>query len=137
MKFEGEYIIGVKDIGKNNKITNYAILSFLEEVASTHSSTVGYGVNDIEIKKKVWLLMDWKLKVFERPKYGDKIVLKTWARPIKKHAFYTYRDFQIFLNNLYMSLLMLTHGRHITIIIQIVAQTFGLVYTFFVFIQFF
>ena len=98
MKFEGEYLVGIRDIGIDNKITNLAILSFLQEIASTHSNEVGYGVNDIENKKKVWLLMDWKLQVFERPKYSDKLLIKTWARPIEKHIFYTYRDFEIFLN---------------------------------------
>ena len=98
MKFEEEYTVGVKDIRLDNKATNFAILSFLEEVASSHSSTVGYGVNDINEKKKVWLLMDWKLQVFERPRYGDKLLVKTWGRPIEKHIFYTYRDFEVFLN---------------------------------------
>ena len=60
MKFEREYAVGVKDIGINNQMTNLGFLSFLEEIASTHSNVVGYGVNDIETKKKVWLLMDWK-----------------------------------------------------------------------------
>ncbi len=95
MKFEAEYIVGVRDIGINNEMTNLAILNVLEEVASTHSASVGYGVNDIPIKKRVWFIMDWKLKVLERPKYGDKLTLKTWARPIDKHVFYTYRDFEI------------------------------------------
>ena len=97
MKFESEYFVGIKDIGKNGLMTNFAFLSSLEEIASLHSSKVGYGVNDIEIKKRVWILMDWKLKVFERPKYGDKILLKTWARPINKHIFYTYRDFSVYI----------------------------------------
>ena len=99
MKFERKYVVGVRDIGKDNKITNFAILSFLEEIASLHSATVGYGVNDIETKKKVWILMDWKLKVIERPKYGDELVINTWARPISKHVFYTYRDFEVYCNN--------------------------------------
>ena len=42
--------------------------------------------------------MDWKLQVFERPRYGDKLLVKTWGRPIEKHIFYTYRDFEVFLN---------------------------------------
>lgn len=96
MKFEREYVVGVKDIGINNQMTNFAFLSFLEEIASTHSSSVGYGVNDVETKKKVWLLMDWKLKILERPKYGDTLNVKTWARPLEKNVFYTYRDFEIF-----------------------------------------
>lgn len=96
MKFEKEYFIGIKDIGKENQVTNAGFLSFLEEIASNHSATVGYGVNDIQTKNKVWLLMDWKLQVFERPQYGEALKIKTWARPIEKHFFYTYRDFEVF-----------------------------------------
>ena len=84
MKFEKEYFVGIKDIGKENHATNAGFLSFLEEIASNHSATVGYGVNDIQTKNKVWLLMDWKLQVFERPQYGDALKIKTWARPIEK-----------------------------------------------------
>ena len=51
MKFEKEYSVGIKDIGTKNQMTNYAFLSFLEEIASSHSNQVGYGVNDIEEKK--------------------------------------------------------------------------------------
>ena len=97
MKFEKQYTVGIKDIGNENHVTNAGFLSFLEEIASNHSNTVGYGVNDIPIKKKVWLLMDWKLQVLERPQYGEKLTIKTWARPIEKHFFYTYRDFEVFL----------------------------------------
>lgn len=96
MKFEREYYVGVKDIGIKNQMTNYGFLSILEEIASTHSDKVGYGVNDIEEKKKVWLLMDWKLQVFERPTYGTIVKVKTWARPITKRPFSTYRDFEVF-----------------------------------------
>lgn len=96
MKFEKEYFVGIKDIGKENHVTNAGFLSFLEEIASNHSATVGYGVNDIQSKNKVWLLMDWKLQVFERPQYGEALKIKTWARPIEKHIFYTYRDFEVF-----------------------------------------
>ena len=98
MKFEREYYVGIKDVGLNNKMSNYGILSCLEEIASSHSDKVGYGVNDIESKKKVWLLMDWKLKVIERPEYGSKIKVETWARPIEKRPFSTYRDFKMFNN---------------------------------------
>ena len=98
MKFEREYYVGIKDIGLDNKMSNYGMLSILEEVASTHSDTVGYGVNDINTKKKVWILMDWKLQILKRPNYGSILKVKTWARPIEKKPFYTYRDFEVFEN---------------------------------------
>lgn len=96
MKFEREYYVGIKDIGTNNKISNYGMLSILEEIASTQSNIAGFGVNDIETKKKVWLLMDWKLQILERPKYGSTIKVTTWARQISKRPFSTHRDFEVF-----------------------------------------
>ena len=96
MKFEQNYVVGIKNIGISNKMTNYAFLSLLEEIACSHSATIGYGVNDVETKKRAWILMDWKLQVIERPIYGEKLTIKTWARPIEKHIYYTYRDFQVF-----------------------------------------
>ena len=99
MKYERQEIIGVKDVGTKNQLTNYAILSFLEEIGSTHSSLCGYGVNDIKTKHKAWILMDWKLKVLKRPKYGEILDIKTWARPIKQIQFYTYRDYEVYCQN--------------------------------------
>lgn len=96
MKFEKQFTVGVKDVGKSKQMTNYAFLSFLEEIASFHSNLCGYGVNDIDTKGKAWILMDWKLKVIKRPKYAEEITIKTWARPIEKHVFFTYRDFEVF-----------------------------------------
>ena len=85
MKFERDYIIGIEDIGKNNQITNLGYLKYLEEIACSHSATCGYGANDIETKRKAWLLMDWKLKVLDRPIYENIITVKTWARKIKQN----------------------------------------------------
>ena len=96
MKFERDYLIGVEDVGKNNQITNLAYLKYLEEIACSHSATCGFGVNDIETKKKAWLLMDWKLKVIKRPIYENRLKIKTWTRPISNNSFFSYRDFEVF-----------------------------------------
>lgn len=96
MILEQEFKVGIKDIGINNKMTNIAFLSFLQEIGCYHSDLAGFGINDIERTRKAWLLTDWKLQVLDRPKYGDKIKVKTWARPIEKNNFYTYRDFEMY-----------------------------------------
>ena len=98
MKFEKEFNIGITDIGINNNATNIAILKYLEDIGCMHSDLVGLGVNNIENTKKSWLLMDWNLKIIKRPKYADKILIKTWARPCKKNPFCTYRDYEVYLN---------------------------------------
>lgn len=39
MKFEQDFKIGIREIGLENEITNYGILSFLEDIATYHSDT--------------------------------------------------------------------------------------------------
>ena len=99
MKFETTHIVGVEDIGLNNQMKNFAFLSCIEEIACAHSATCGYGVNDIDTKKRAWLLMDWKLKIYKRPIYNDKILIKTWARDLGRNSYFSYRDFEIYLND--------------------------------------
>ena len=96
MKYEKAYTVGTREMGKKNKLTNYGILAFLEDVASNHSDDVGYGVKDIYTKKRAWLLLDWRLEVNIRPPFGEKILVKTWATEIEKDFVHNvYRDFEI------------------------------------------
>ncbi len=99
MKFEKTFTVGAREMGISNKITNYGILAFLEDVASNHSDTVGYGVKDIPVKKKAWFLMDWDLEVFSRPSFGKRIYTKTWATKMDKPSFHVYRHFEVLDEN--------------------------------------
>ena len=42
MKFEKDYMVGVKNIGVNSSITYYGFLSAMEEIASLHSESLGW-----------------------------------------------------------------------------------------------
>lgn len=86
--------IGFRDVGKSNKITNRALLGFMEDTAGMHSNLVGYGLNNIKKTGLTWVLLNWKVKVFSRPIYGQNITVETWARNAEK--FYTFRDFKVY-----------------------------------------
>lgn len=94
MIFEHNFEMGLKDIGKNNLMKNRAMLEMFENIGGYHSDIVGYGANDTKKTKVVWILFDWKLKVINRPKYGQTIHIKTWGRDMLKA--YTYRDFELY-----------------------------------------
>lgn len=87
------YKIGIRDITENVEVRNKSILGFLEEIGCKHSDKAGYGVLDIKGNKLVWVLLDWKLEVIKRPKYGQTITINTWSKDAKKC--YCYRDFEI------------------------------------------
>lgn len=88
-----KYKIGIRDINENAEVRNKAILGYLEEIGCKHSDKAGYGVLDIKSNKLVWVLLDWKLEIIKRPKYGQIITINTWSKEAKKC--YCHRDFEI------------------------------------------
>lgn len=97
MIFERDYKVEVRDISIDKKATNKALMKYLEAIACSHSDEVGYGIYGIDTKKVVWILLDWKVKILERPNYSQKVHVKTWSRKIDKCC--AYRDFQIYDEN--------------------------------------
>ena len=96
MKIEQTYKLGLREVGMKNKLTNYGILAFLEDIATYHSGLVGYGVEDIEKNKGAFLILDWNLEVYNRLKFNDTVKVKTYALPIEKPCFHCYRNFDIY-----------------------------------------
>lgn len=94
MIVENEYTVKLSEIDKSNKVTNKAILSYLEDVGGKHSNIAGYGILDIPKTHLTWLLLEWKLQVIRRPNYNEKIKVTTWSKDIVKC--YAYRDFEVF-----------------------------------------
>ena len=99
MKFEQKYTIGIREINLKNQLSNYGILAFLEDIATSHSNTVGYGVKDVPIKKGAWLLMDWQLEVKNRPAFDETITVKTYAVSSNKPSYHSYRNFELYDKN--------------------------------------
>lgn len=97
MIYKGKFKLGLKDIGKDNKIKNRSILEFLENIGAYHSDEVGYGVNEIPKTNVSWILLDWQLNVINRPVYGQTIEVHTWGRGMNK--FFTFRDYEIYDEN--------------------------------------
>ena len=93
-KFEHKFEIGFRDVGKSNTLTNKGLIGFLEDIAGMHSNQVGFGLNNIDNTGLTWVLLNWKIRIFTRPLYGESIYIKTWARNTIK--FYTFRDFEVY-----------------------------------------
>ena len=97
MILEKKYTIGIKDIGASNSITNKGFLNMLEDIACLHSNIAGYGLNQIPDTHISWILLNWKVSIYDRPKYNSILTIKTWSR--KGNKFFTFRDFEIYDEN--------------------------------------
>ena len=93
MIVEEGYRIKLSDINRENKATNKAILSYLEDVGGKHSDIAGYGILDIPRTHLSWILIEWKLQVIRRPNYGENIRATTWSKNAIRC--YAYRDFKV------------------------------------------
>lgn len=84
------------DVDKNNKLTNRAILNFMQDVAGEHAESLHDGLNDKEVTKTAWIILNWKLEVIKRPKYNETIEVSTWVSTIDKY--FSIREFEIKCN---------------------------------------
>ena len=93
MYVEQKFFVGLQDIDISNKITNKAILSFLEDAGGIHSNIAGYGLKDIKRTNLSWIILNWKLQVLKRAEYADTITVRTWSSSTDK--LFAYRDFEV------------------------------------------
>lgn len=94
MIFKTTFQTGFCDINKDKKITNRAILKYLEECSGRHSDTVKNGVADIIDDGITWVLLSWNLKVLNRPSYNSELTVHTYISGTTK--LYVYRDFEVY-----------------------------------------
>ena len=92
MVFNNKYVVGIEQVGVGNMITNKAILSIMEDIASLHSANVGFGLMDITRTQKGWILLDWQLKIIRRPLYNETLDVYTWSRKCERA--WAFRDFE-------------------------------------------
>lgn len=94
MIYECEKILGFEDVGKSNKMSNIAVIRAFENAAGMHSEKVNWGLNSIDRTGISWILLGWKVKIINRPKYNEKLLIKTWGRDSNKA--FTYRDYELY-----------------------------------------
>lgn len=82
------------DVDKNNKLSNRAIINFMQGIAGNHADSLGDGLKDKDKTHIAWLLLNWKVRVFNRPECEEKIKLNTWARVMDKC--FSWREFEIY-----------------------------------------
>lgn len=94
-----EYVkIPLKDVEKDNVISDRGILEVFENVATHHSDSLNDGVNAVKEKGRAWVLIDWKVQVISRPHYGETFRVDTWSREnnIQDRKIATHRDFEMY-----------------------------------------
>lgn len=92
--YEHMYTIDYIDINENNELTTRNFIKYMQEISGEHSTSVGYGLDDLLKVNMAWIILNWRVKIFSRPSCKDKIIIKTWIRGFDK--IYSFREFEIY-----------------------------------------
>lgn len=91
--FEHDFLVEYVDIDNNNRLSNYGFLKLLQEIGCLHASKLKFGLDNAQDTGFVWILLDWKLKVFSRPCWNSKLHIRTW--PSKMDLASCFRDYEV------------------------------------------
>lgn len=91
--YSKDFTITLPDVGESASITNKGFLKIFQEIGAIHSSMFGLGLNDVKKTGLFWILLNWKLKVFSRPKWNETVNVSTWCS--RYTNLYFYRDFKV------------------------------------------
>lgn len=91
--FSQKFFIGYSDIDRNNKIKLSKVVDLLQNTATSHSKTVGYGTEEMMQRKQGWLVLAWKVKIIKYPTADMYVEVRTWSK--KNKGLHAYRDFEI------------------------------------------
>lgn len=92
-EFKTDYLIDYHGLDTNLKISTPRLIDYLQESAVRHSDWAGYSMDWFTRQMKGWLILNWDLKIFDYPKWNEKITVKTW--PCLFKGIIAYRGFEI------------------------------------------
>lgn len=98
MIIEKEYHTALEDFRKSGEMEIISMLRLFEGAGNKHSDSCGDGILSRTNNGNAWVLTDWYLEINKYPKYGDKILAKTWSEQLNS-LFTCGRDFQLYCND--------------------------------------
>ena len=94
MIFEHKFYVYTSDVNTDLRVTNKTILGWMEDVGALHSDAAGCGTANLEETRLSWVIIQWKVKIFRRMRYGETITVKTWVPGTKR--LYTFREYAFY-----------------------------------------
>lgn len=93
MRKEKHHKIGFFDVDRHYKLSIQSVARFFQEIAVSHSTSVGVGPDVLSEKGVGWFLNRLEIEFFRYPVLGEDIKITTWSRGFKRYK--AYRDYRI------------------------------------------
>ena len=83
MKLEQEFFVGVQDVDDKKRITNKALIEMISNISMLHGVRTGQ-TNAEGVSVISWIVLGWKLEVYDRPSMFTTLRVQTWAQQYGK-----------------------------------------------------
>ena len=83
MQATQKFFVGLQDVGQGGLITNKALIEALSNAANVHGLMVGQSTGDKDISHLSWVVLNWKMEVYQRPSACDIFEVVTWGQSYK------------------------------------------------------
>ena len=94
--FSDEFRIHTYEVDARGQITLPMLCRFMQETASHHASTLGFGYEDLMKNEHIWVLTALRIHMLRYPHWKETLTVQTW--PTIHERLYYWRDFK-FLND--------------------------------------
>ena len=88
---ECEYVVRFDDMDNERKLSNIALLKYLEEPGGVQTNQI---FGSMLTPKGVWILLAWRVKKLKEISWNEKLKIKTW--PAKNSQLYCIRNFELY-----------------------------------------
>ena len=92
--YEEKINLKYSEIDQNLAMKPFALLNFLQDIASKNAEDLGFGYSFIHPKNYAWFLIKYRMEFEEYPFDIQELVLKTEPRGYNK--LFAFRDFELF-----------------------------------------
>ena len=92
--YQENITVKYSEIDQNLAMKPFALLNFLQDIASKNAEDWGFGYSYIHPKNYAWFLIKYRMEFEEYPSDIQDLVLKTEPRGYNK--LFAYRDFELF-----------------------------------------
>jgi acyl-ACP thioesterase len=83
-QLEKEYRIHVYETGTDGRLSLAALFDYMQDIASDHAETLGFGRDDLMKNNRFWALSRMYAEMEHWPAWKEKIILKTWPNGTDK-----------------------------------------------------
>lgn len=88
----------MEDYNKDGSVKLASLIKIMENAGNKHSDSIGDSILTSSNNGLTWILTDWYIEIEAYPKYGEKLMARTWSQTTTT-TFGCSRDFELYADD--------------------------------------